>query len=101
MEINREIDSEINRAINMEINREINKQITMEINREINRGINREIDMEINRELNRETMGHGMLPKPPSLQRTQQSPFFACSTQCIGLRSSLLMSGPAWAVQAT
>ena len=85
MEINREIDSEINMAINMEINREINKQITMEINREINR----------------ETMGHGMLPKPPSLQRTQQSPFFACSTQCIGLRPSLLMSGPAWAVQAT
>ena len=87
--------------INREIDRGINRQITMEINREINRGINREIDMEINRELNRETMGHGMLPKPPSLQRTQQSPFFACSTQCIGLRSSLLMSGPAWAAQAT
>lgn len=46
-----------------------------------------------------------MLPwhasKPPSLQRTQQSPLFACSTQCKGLTSSLLISGPAWAVQAT
>ena len=86
---------------NREIDRGINRQITMEINREINRVINREIDMGFNREIKRETMGHGMLPKPPSLQRTQQSPFFACSTQCIGLRSSLLMSGPAWAVQAT